>query len=91
MMNAAAAPSPDEAEETAPVPDPDAQQEGSEPAAPSGDTGPLESIDVQPAEHGAFVVKHHPKASARVKHMDHESMRTNLWRKRTDRSRFNPR
>jgi hypothetical protein len=33
-------------------------------------------MDIQPAEHGAFVVKHHPKASERVKHMDHEAMRT---------------
>ena len=45
---------------------------GQEPDADEGDTGPLEKIDVQPAEGGASVITHHPKVSERVKAMDHE-------------------
>jgi hypothetical protein len=40
-----------------------------------GDKSPLEKMEIEPAEDGGAVITHHPKAPARVKNMDHESMR----------------
>jgi hypothetical protein len=54
------------------APSPDAPGAG---AQPSTDTGPLDSISIDPAEGGGNIVTHYPKASARVKNAGYESMK----------------
>jgi len=63
---AQAAPAPDEQE-----PKDDSGEESQEPT----EKGPLERIEVEPAEDGGAIVTHHKKMSSRVKHADYESIR----------------
>lgn len=50
-----------------PAPEPGAEQ--ADAGEEQGDTGPLSSIHIEPAEEGGSVITHEPKAPSRVKAM----------------------
>ena len=51
------------------------QDAESTPTPDAGDKGPLEGMDIDPAENGAYIVTHRPKASPRVKAANFDAMK----------------